>query len=308
MAKAWTHSPAGPGNGSRLRVAQLAGRQAGRITTAQLLRLGINDSTIADWTHAGYLFGCLPRVYAVGQAGQSIETRLWEAILFAGPGAMLSHSSAAWWRGLILHPPDTVHVSTPRRVRSRPGIAIHGRRRLDRTRHRGIPVTTADRTVFDLAAEGEAALVRRSLAVLDFEGTLDVRPLLAMCGQGQPGTAVIRSALEHHDPRFAQTLSPLEDELLLMCETYDVPKPDAVNVPIHGILCDAVYYRAKLIVELDGAGNHHSPAQIRRDRANDLMLRAHGWRVMRYSWHQIHHEPAAVARELLRELAARAGG
>jgi uncharacterized protein DUF559 len=308
MAKAWTHSPTGLGNGSKLRIARLASRQCGRITTAQLLRLGINDSTIANWTRAAYLFPCLPRVYAVGQPGQSIETRMWEAVLFAGPGAMLSHASAAWWQGLILHPPNAVHVSTPRRVRPRAGIAIHDRRCLDRAVHRGIPVTDPHQTVFDLAAAGEEALVRRSLAVLDFQGTLDVRPLLAMCGQGRRGTSVLNAALEHHDPRFAQTLSTLEDDLLLMCETHDVPKPDAVNVYADGILCDAVYYKAKVIVELDGGGNHHSPAQIRRDHANDLALRAHGWLVLRYSWHQLHEQPAAVADELLRALAARAAG
>jgi very-short-patch-repair endonuclease len=93
-----------------------------------------------------------------------------------------------------------------------------------------------------------------------------------------------------------------------LCETEDVPKPDAVNVRVEGILCDAVYYEAKVIVELDGVGNHHSPAQIRRDRANDLKLRAHGWLVLRYSWYQLHEQPAVVAEELLRVLAARAAG
>jgi hypothetical protein len=230
---------------------------------------------------------------------------LWEAVLYAGPGAMLSHMSGAWWQGLILHPPDAVHVSTPRRTRSPGGVVIHDRRCLLRCVHRGIPVTHPNQTVLDLAAAGQAVLVRRALGVLDFQSRLDAGELLALCGQGRPGTAALRAALERHDPRLGRTLSVLEDDFLRQCEAHDIPKPDEVNVRVHGILCDAVYRAAKLIVELDGAGNHHSPAQIRRDRANDLILRAHGWLVLRYSWHQVHEDPGGIREEIRRELVAR---
>jgi hypothetical protein len=293
------------GNGSKLRIGVVAARQGGRVTTAQLRRLGVSETTIGNWTRAGYLYRCLPRVYAVGQPGATIEGTLWEAVLFAGPGAMLSHRSAAWWQDLILHPPSATHVSTPRRTRSRPGIVIHGRRSLERSSHRGLPVTTAHQTILDLAGTGEEALVRRALAVLDFQRRLDTEPLVEACGQGRPGSALLRSALERHDPRFAQTLSVLEDDFLVACEVHDIPKPDEVNVRVHGVLCDAVYREAKIIVELDGVANHQSPAQIRRDRANDLVLRAQGWLVLRYSWQQVHEDPGAIREEIGRELSRR---
>lgn len=293
---------------SKVRVGRVATRQGGLITRAQLRRLEVSASTIDNWIHAGYLYVRLAGVYAVGSPGATAEARLWEAVLYAGPGAMLSHMSAAWWQGLILHPPSQSHVSTPRRTRTPGGLVIHDRRALARCAHRGIPVTHPHQTVFDLAAIGERRLVRRALAVLDFQHRLDVAALIVMCGQGRPGTTMLRDALEHHDPRLARTLSVLEDDFLLACERLDIPMPDEVNVRVHGILCDAVYREAKLIVELDGLGNHHSPAQLRRDRANDLMLRAHGWLVLRYGWRQVHEDAEAIRQEIIRELVARGTG
>jgi hypothetical protein len=305
MPEPWTESPPCVGKGSKLRIGVVAARQAGRITTAQLRRLDVSETTIGNWTRGGYLYRRLPRVYAVGQPGATIEGTLWEAVLFAGPGAMLSHMSAAWWQGLILHPPSAIHASTPRRTRSRPGLVIHGRRRLERSLHRGIPVTPARQTIFDLAGAGQEPLVRRALAVLDFQGRLDADSLVEACGQGRPGSALLRSALGRHDPRYARTLSVLEDDFLSACEAHDIPRPDAINVRINGILCDAVYREARIIVELDGVANHQSPAQIRRDRANDLVLRAHGWLVLRYSWAQVHEDPGAIREEIRRELSRR---
>ena len=75
------------------------------------------------------------------------------------------------------------------------------------------------------------------------------------------------------------TRSPLEDDWLICCEQLDIPKPDDVNVEICGVPVDGGYYDAKLIIELDGVDNHRSPAQVRRDRHNELDLRGTraGW-------------------------------
>jgi very-short-patch-repair endonuclease len=100
-------------------------------------------------------------------------------------------------------------------------------------------------------------------------------------------------------------LSVSEDEWIVFCERTDTPKPDAINARIHGVLCDAVYGDASVIVELDGAGNHHSPTQIRRDRANDRLLRGHGWLVLRYTWHDVHGDPLGVRADLLAALRSR---
>jgi hypothetical protein len=55
----------------------------------------------AKWIKRGYLNPKLPGVYAVGHGAPGIEGDLAAALLYAGPGAMLSHGTAAWWFGPI---------------------------------------------------------------------------------------------------------------------------------------------------------------------------------------------------------------
>jgi hypothetical protein len=86
-----------------------------------------------------------------------------------------------------------------------------------------------------------------------------------------------------------------------------LPPPDDVNVDVGGVSCDIVYYDAKLIVMLDGAGNHRSRGQVRRDLADAFELHKAGWLVFRYGEAEIYGQPAAVVAEVLAALASRAG-
>src|SRR5581483_10890566 len=78
----------------KARVARVAERQRGRIRYDQLRALGISDTTIRRWTAEGYLHRELRRVYAVGHPGRTPESDLAAALLYAGPGAALSHGTA----------------------------------------------------------------------------------------------------------------------------------------------------------------------------------------------------------------------
>jgi hypothetical protein len=243
----------------------------------------------------------LPRVYALGHVSPSREGELWAAILYAGPGAALSHATAAQWRGLIDYPPGRIEVSTPRQVDSLPGIRVYGRRCVDRRLYNAIPVTSIEQTTLDLAAVAEFRLVRKALARLDFNKTLDLAALEALCGPGKPGSASLRSALAIHQPQLARTNGPLEYDFFEWCEAWDVPLP-LINERVHGILVDAYWPGHKVVVELDGGDNHSSPAQRKRDKANDLKLRSHGISVLRYDWDLVHDGARAVYDDLMRTL------
>ena len=56
------------------------------------------------WVRSGYLLKVAKRVYAVGHLGPSRAADLWTAVLYAGPGAALSHVTAAHWRDLADFP------------------------------------------------------------------------------------------------------------------------------------------------------------------------------------------------------------
>ena len=284
--------------GSKERVQTLAARQHGRVSSAQLERVGVSRSTIQSWVKAGRLTPILPKIYAVGHTAPSREADLWAAILYAGPGAMLSHGTAAQWIGLIDYPPRAIEVTTPRRIKSINGIVVHGQRALPRHLHKRLPVTSIAQTVLDLAATADLRLVRKALANLDYRHQLDVKALHAICEHGRPGSKRLKQALSNHQPELAHTNSPLEVDFLEFCERHHLPIP-TFNTILHGIQVDAHWPGTKLVIELDGYDNHSSRAQLRRDKRNDLELRRHGLTVLRYDKELLRRQPQPIRTEIL---------
>jgi hypothetical protein len=279
--------------------------QHGMVSRAQLAALRVPNATVAGWIRSGYLIRVLPKVYAVGHDTRDPVTDLWTAVLYSGPGGMLSHGTDAHHRGLIIYPPGTIHVSTPRaKIASIPGlITVHCERHITRVRHEGIPCTTIPQLLLDLAATSDFKVVRRALAVLDYRKQLDVAALEAVTGKGRRGSKALRAALKVHQPALAFTNEELEFRFFLWCERWNVPIPK-VNVWVHDILVDAYWPEHGLVVEMDGDAGHSSRAQRRKDRSNEVKLRAHGLRVVRYDWALLHDEPEAMYADLMGQLAA----
>jgi very-short-patch-repair endonuclease len=284
----------------KVRVAAVAARQFGRIRYDQIRAAGAGEATIHRWCKGGYLHLMLPRVYAVGHPGSSVEADLCAAVLYAGPGAMLCHGTAIWWLELLKYPPrNQIHVSTPRDVKSLDGIVVHERRRrLERIWHKGLPVTTPAQALLDYAATGTSELLRLALANADYNDLLDVDAMLRLTGRGTAGSTALRRALQIHLPQLADTRSRGERTLLIVvCEGRNLPIPD-VNVYVEGWLVDAHWPGTRLIVEIDRAQGHGTQAQIERDRRRDLELRTAGYTVLRYTERQLLQQPAVIAAEI----------
>ncbi len=281
----------------KVRVAELAAVQFGRVRHGQLRDLGLGKATIAKWRDDGYLHKQLPRVYAVGHPGRSPEADLAAAVLYAGPNAMLSHGTAVWWLGLLRYPPDEIHVSTPRKVMSTGDIVVHPRRHLERFMHNGLPVTTVAQALLDYAATDQTDLLRLALATSDYQGTLDVGAVQKLTGRGIAGSTAIREALRIHLPQLAHTRSELERLLLAFCQRHRLPIPQC-NVYVDGWLADAYWRDYRLVVEVDGHQGHRTRAQLERDHQRDFELRAAGFTVLRYTWRQLTEASRAIAGEL----------
>ena len=286
---------------AKVLVRVLADRQCGRVSAAQLAALGIETVGVARLMADTYLHPVLPRVYAVGHQAPSVEADLTAAVLYAGPGAMLSHATALWWHGLIENRPWPIQVSTPRRCRSLHGIRVYSRRTCEREWHRCLPTTTIERALLDFAATAPLERVRHVLAVADFKDVLDLAALRVTVGSGRRGSTMLRNALTRHEPKLARTRSDLERLFLPLCERIGIPLPE-VNVYVAGVLVDAVWCEKKLVVELDGRGNHSSWAQIQEDRSKELRLRAAEFGVVRYGTRQLEEEEALVEADLRRGL------
>jgi very-short-patch-repair endonuclease len=288
-----------------IRILRLAERQWGLITRAQLTRSGIGDATITGWTRTGRLQRIYPRVYAVGHRVLTTEGRLAAALLYAGPGAALSHATATGWWELLPYLPNTIDVCSPERRRPLPGLRIHRAARIERIRHRGLPVTPVARTLLDFAAVASLERVRQALAEADFQRLLDLEAVDAELGRGRSGSARLREALVRHRPQYAQTRTVLEDRLLDLCAGRGIPLPQ-VNTKVLGFEVDAVWHEQRVVVEVDGGPAHGSIARVHEDRERDLALRTAGFVVLRYTWRQLTTQPDLVAADLIRALAVTA--
>jgi len=260
-----------------VRIAALARRQYGLITTAQLTSVGLERSGVSKRVRTGRLHPLYRGVYAVGHRRLSQEAHWMAAVLAAGPGAALSHAAAAkhWriWRGRA----DGVDVIVPGQRRQRKGIRIHRTRVLDKrdtTIHKGIPITTPTRTLVDLASvltHHQLANVIHEAAFRNLFDEAKTRQAIKRA-QGRDLSA-LPAALHAHANGSAGTRSSAEDRFLAH---WQGPEP-LVNTKIE---VDFHWPGENLVVEVDGRG-HERPRTRREDEARDEALRAAGINVVR---------------------------
>ncbi len=286
----------------RAKIMRAADLQWGRLSWRQLRGLGASEGRIRRWVADGYLRQVLPRVYAVGHLAGSVEGDLMAAILYAGPDAMLSHATALWWHGLLEHQPTPLQVSTARKCASQPGLEIHSRRTIPLIHHRRLPTTTISQALLDFSATAPVADVVRALAEADYRRVLNHRELHETCGPGRPGSTTLKQALRRHTPELARTKSKLETAFHALCRRGHIPAYE-VNHPLCGFTVDTFWPDLGVVVELDGVQGHATPAQMRRDHRRDLILRAAGYVVVRYSYDQIMYDGEAVLADLRMVLA-----
>jgi very-short-patch-repair endonuclease len=281
----------------KARLGAVAERQWGRVSRAQLHGFGIAHGTIAQWVADGYLHRVHPGVYAVGHRAGPIEADLAAALLYAGPGAMLSHQTAAWWWGLTNRRPEMIHVSTRRQCGSVNGVCVHARRSLERLLHNGLTVTTVPQTLLDYASRMPFEDVRYVLAEADYHRLLNHEAVEAICGRGKAGAKQLRNAVEVHWPDLARTRSKLERDFLFLIEAGGLPRPQ-VNVKVCGFRVDCYWPAQKVAVELDGPQGHSTERQVSRDHGRDLTLRAAGIVVRRYGPRQVYWQKESVLADL----------
>jgi very-short-patch-repair endonuclease len=226
-----------------------------------------------------------------------IRGRLVGALLYAGPGAALSHQTSAWHWRLIDVEPRRIHVSTTNHTRSLAEIRVHRPRNIESELHDGLSVTTVPRTLLDLAASLSFSDLRRALAEADHLNLLDPAQVHAQLGRGRPGASALRKALSLHCPELAQTRSVLEEQFLTLVERAGLRIPE-VNPRLEGFVVDALWRTERVVVELDGHASHAKPAAVERDRRRDLLLRTAGFAVRRYTWRQVTREPHVVVADL----------
>jgi hypothetical protein len=286
-------------------VAALAGRQHGYVTRPQLLALGLGAHSIKHRVATGRLIPVYNGVYAVGHAPVAAIDRAAAAVLACGPGAALSHGSAASLWGFFKRWTMPFEV-TAECVHRRRGIAAHRSTTLSRKdlrRHLGIRVTSPARTLLDIAPRlSDRALTRavndarlsRYLNLSDLAELLDRSP-------GHHGATRLWPFVRAPN---GPTRSDFEDMFLSFAQRFGVPVPK-LNAVVGGYEVDALFEAEKVIVELDSWEHHSSRNAFTKDRERDTNNLLAGFVTVRITWERLTDAPRSEARKLLAILAGR---
>jgi hypothetical protein len=282
-------------------IGAIAFRQQANIHVVQLLALGLSRGAIAHRVRSGRLYRVHDGVYSVGKRPATALARASAAVLACGPGAALSHSSAMTLWGFYERWDAPFEVVVPGDRRPR-GIRVHRSRTLaprDIKTHLGIRVTSAARTVFDMAPR----LKQKTLSNVVNDGLhtwLKQEALAELIARFPNSKAAIllRPFVEHIG---GPTRSELERRFLAFCARYGLPKP-ITNIVIAGHLVDAYFPDHGVIVELDGWDFHNSRQAFESDRDRDADTLLAGLVTVRITDERMTKAPRREAERLQRIL------
>ena len=289
----------------------LARNQAGVVSRPQAISAGLTRGMIDSKVRFGRWRQVHKGVYATFTGPVTRDARLWAAVLYAGPGAYLSHRTAAQLNRLTDDPSPVVDVTVAasRRVRAPKGVVVHlSSHKAMVWRPPGIPpYTIAEATVLDLVQaatdkDDVVALVtsgfNRKILTEDFFRIVaqtrkrlrwrhELDEIIAMAAGGT------HSVLEYRHDRDVQRAHGLPEPV----KQAKFRKPDGTNG-----YRDRYYPRyGGLVIELDGK-LYHPDEQRGRDRERDNQAAVTG-STLRYGWSDVTRgacETAAQEAEALR--------
>ncbi|RIQ23274.1 type IV toxin-antitoxin system AbiEi family antitoxin [Jiangella rhizosphaerae] len=220
------------------------------------------------------------------------------AVMLALPEeAALYGASAAAWYGLPVEAPADVQIIVPRGTvpRRRPGLEPHeGLGSDDAIVHRGIRVTTPERTWLDLSVRlDDAELVVVGDAMVA-RGLTTPQRLVERADAARRRRGIVRARSLARLVRD-RVDSPQETRLrLILTHHGGLPEP-AVNPAVaddHGGWIgrpDLAYEDAKVAIQYEGDVHRTKAKRWRADIARDEVLRDHGWEVVRVTADDLIH-------------------
>lgn len=211
-------------------IAELAARQHGVVWAAHLRGLGLTPPGIEARVRARRLFRVHRGLYAVGHTALTPRGRELAAVLACGPGARLSHRSAASLWALLRSSGRRIDVTAPRSRKPRAGITLHRSRSIhpdDVDRFDGIPVTSVARTLVDVAGGLSRADLAEAVNNSVVLGLFDLGSVHATLDRlpGRRGAGRLHDVLQTYVPEPRFTRSTAERLLLRLCHEHGLPRP-----------------------------------------------------------------------------------
>ena len=267
------------------------------MSRRQLIELGLSERAVEYRLGVGRLVVAEEGVYAVAPLLEDDEWGRWMGATLTAPGSVLSMASAAAADGFW---------SLPRRFETvtRPGSGgprWHGGVRAYRsstlegecTDLRGVPITTAPRTLLDLARWcGDRALARAVREAIRLERTSlpEIGELLGR-HQGRRGTRRLALTLARYSGlplERARSGAEVRAMELLREAGRSMPR---LNVRIAGEEADLSWPRERLIIEIDGGPFH---LDVGEDARKEATWTSADWTVRRLPSDDVYDHPTRL--------------
>jgi very-short-patch-repair endonuclease len=271
----------------------LAETQLGLVHRRQLADLGYTPNQVRRLRDSRVLQRVGHKVFRVAGSADIPRQRVLAAVLEAGPGTALSHTSAASFWGYRGYDVQPIHAIRARCGTRRSTLAIlHEPRLLLRehvTRRGPIPLTTPSRTLFDLASMVDAerlaravddALVQRQTNAFALHRMLEL-----FARRGRTGITAMREVLEVRGHDYRPPESNLERRVMKALSDGGLPPFERqVDVGDHegwiarvDFLCRAL----RFVLLVDGDRWHSMLSDRAADDRQAMRLERAGYTVWR---------------------------
>jgi very-short-patch-repair endonuclease len=272
---------------------EMAARQHRCVAWRQLRALGYGYEAVLHRVAAGRLVQVHDGVYAVAPLGSEEKTR-WMAATLTTPDSVLSDASAgtAWRFRTFDAQFETVTRPGSGGPERKDGVLVRRSRTLagNTTTLDGIPITTPERTLIDLAPHlADRALARVVREAIRLKTTTPSDLFIALARhRGRRGVRRLHAAVSRYAGLpLHRTRSDAEALALQILRDAGRPRP-AVNERIAGEEADLVWPAWGLIVELDGPQFHLDASE---DLRKQRVWEAAGWTVCRLPTDDVYLHP-----------------
>lgn len=292
-------------------LAEIAAVQFGAVARKQTRDAGVTTTALNRRIKAGHFSDVTDRVIVATASTDSFERRAMVALLDAGDGAALSHTTGAAEFGIAGFALEPIHVSRPRRSRREPtaGVIWHHPRFLPVShlvrRPNGLTVTSPTRTLADLAGlpEIHPKRVERAINNAWSSGLTDGRRLTVMakewCERGRRGSAFLHEYLDSRAIDWTPPASNLAARFIQIVVDAGMPEPiSEVNIGdnerwLGRVDCLDPQYR--LVAEIDSDRFHAAPLDQQSDADRDATMEVAGFEIERFKEFEVWHRPSDVA-------------
>lgn len=293
---------------------KLAARQHGVVSLAQAQDLGVSSKVVRHRCRIGMWDRLSSQVVSVPVPGDRRKRQLKAAELDVA-GAAVTGRPALWLHGL-----RDVRWGKPRVVTVASGFHRSGlgsvRRSIRFTTEvvDEIRVTPLPQALMHAARHASANELGRwadesvAMRLATFGQIEDC--LVWLAPLRFDGINRVREMLEHRTTGFVPPESELEAQTVELLRSHGFPPFECQARfpwrPEGRQRVDILIPRWKLIIECDGRLWHDRLAQAEADRQRDLEAAAHGYLVVRVSWHMVVHEPSTTISQIYAAGMARA--